>query len=81
MRDPVVVLLGKGVRAVREREYAEAEGLKLAADQTVYAHGRLLGVTRGGEPESTLEAAESIPTPKTTDSKSADGAPPKEAKK
>lgn len=80
MRDPVRVNLGKGVQSTVERETAEAEGMKLAADQSrsnLWAHGRLRGTTIKGEVPEVAE----IPTPKTTDSKSAGGASPKEASK
>jgi hypothetical protein len=65
MRDPVRVLLGKGVQATVERETAEGEGLKLAADQSrsnLWAHGRLRGATiHGEEPEIPIEQRAPIP--------------------
>lgn len=60
MRDPVRVNYGKGVQATVERETAEAEGLRLAADQKVWAHGRLRGTTIKGEPD--VSPSPDIPT-------------------
>lgn len=93
MRDPVVVVLPrKGNKAdleqVVEREYAEANKMKILEDAPLYQHGRLRGVTRkDGRPMKPVTDLASIPASKTT-SKPADGEPdggsavtPQEAKK
>lgn len=86
MRDPVVVNYGKGVQALAERELAEAEGLKLAADQQVWAHGRLRGTTIKGEPDVPPELKNPIPPQAASDPAGGDksgtvAATPKEGKK